>query len=110
MPIEMRRDDRDEWPGNLPSGTFDIELGGVQGYPATAHIVFVCPNAQRCSVLLGPEFVGRPNPDALCVWKWDGNLERPTITPSINCISHKEDGEPTGGCGWHGFVTDGKMS
>ncbi len=105
---EMRRDDRDEWPDDCPVGTFDIEIGGVQGYSATAHIMFVCPNAKRCSILLGPAFVGRPTPDGLCVWAWDGNRDRPTITPSINCISEK-DGNPTGGCGWHGFITAGVM-
>lgn len=103
----MSRDDRDKWPRDVPIGTFDISLGGVQGYPASsAHILFVCPNGHRCSVLLGPEFVDKPNPDGHCIWKWDGNMEKPTVQPSINCISEK-DGKPTGGCGWHGFITDG---
>lgn len=31
-------------------------------------------------------------------WRWDGDIERPTLTPSINC---------TGGCGWHGYLTAG---
>jgi len=37
---------------------------------------------------------GRPSP----VWDWDGNLEKPTVTPSIRVV---------GSCGWHGFLTDG---
>lgn len=103
----MTRDNRDVWPDNEPIGAFDIEPRGVQGYPgSTAHILFVCPNRHRCAVLLGPQFVTRPTPDALCIWAWDGNIERPTITPSINCIAEK-DGKPTGGCGWHGFITAG---
>jgi hypothetical protein len=103
----MIRDDRDIWPDDEPIGSFDIELRGVQGYlSSTAQILFVCPNGKRCSVLLGPVFVQRPTPDAVCVWAWDGNLERPTLTPSINCIAEKE-GKPTGGCGWHGFITNG---
>jgi hypothetical protein len=32
------------------------------------------------------------------VWQWDGNIEKPTITPSIQII---------GGCGWHGYLTAG---
>jgi len=104
----MRRDDRDEWPPDEPVGSFDIECNGVEGYAATAHIIFVCPNGKRCTVLLGPTFVDRSAPDRLCVWQWDGNMERPTITPSINCIAEK-DGKPTGGCGWHGFITNGVM-
>ena len=57
-------------------------------------------------MLLGPEFVDRPKEDALCIWKWDGNVERPTLTPSINCVAEK-GGKPTGGCGWHGHITNG---
>ena len=31
-------------------------------------------------------------------WKWNGNKEKPTVTPSIRRI---------GGCGWHGYLTNG---
>jgi hypothetical protein len=102
----MQRDSRDEWPSGEPVGSFDIELGAPQSYDATAHILFVCPNGKRCAVLLGPRFVDRSSPDRLCVWQWDGNMERPTLYPSIDCIAVK-DGKPTGGCGWHGFITNG---
>lgn len=105
----MTRDDRDVWPDDVPAGTFQVDLGGVQGYPgATAHVMFVCPNRHRCAVLVGPQFVGRQAPGDLCIWAWDGNLDRPTLTPSINCIAER-DGKPTGGCGWHGFITNGVM-
>lgn len=107
----MTRDDRDEWPSDEPIGSFDIEVNtkGILGYPgATGHILFVCPNGKRCSVLIGPSPVGREHPDALCIWGWDGNLERPTLTPSLNCVAEK-GGKPTGGCGWHGFITAGVM-
>lgn len=108
----MVRDDRDVWPDDELVGSFDIEGGpghSVQGYPgANGHIMFVCPNGRRCSVLVGPSPVPRPHDDALCIWGWDGNLEQPTLTPSINCIAEK-DGKPTGGCGWHGFITRGVM-
>lgn len=105
----MTRDARDEWPSDVPRGTFDIEPGTVEGYPgATAHILFVCPNGRRCGLLLGPAFIGRPRPDALCIWQWDGDVDCPTITPSINCLAEK-DGKPAGGCGWHGFVTKGRI-
>lgn len=108
-PGNMRRDSRDEWPKDEPVGSFDIEPHRVQGYPqSTAHIIFVCPNGKRCSVLLGPAFVDRPNPDGLCIWGWNGDMERPTLTPSVNCIAMK-DGKPTGGCGWHGHITNGVM-
>ena len=106
----MIRDDRDEWPKDVPIGTFCISPHGVQDHPgSTAHIMFVCPNGKRCAVLLGPNFVARPAEDKCNIWAWDGNMDCPTITPSINCIAEK-DGKPTGGCGWHGFITKGVMT
>lgn len=33
-------------------------------------------------------------------WLWDGNVQRPTLTPSIRHVDPK---------GWHGFVTKGVM-
>lgn len=108
---EMIRDDRDEWPADEPIGSFDIEIAthGILGYlGASGHMLFVCPNNRRCSVLIGPSPVGRAHPDGLCIWGWDGNRDRPTLTPSINCLAEK-DGKPTSGCGWHGFITNGVM-
>jgi hypothetical protein len=32
------------------------------------------------------------------VWKWDGNKEMPTLTPSIDVTGI-----------WHGYLTDGKL-
>ncbi len=106
----LLRDARNEWPSNVPIGTFDIDLGTVAGYPgATAHLLFVCPQGQRCGVLLGPQHVDRPTADDLCIWGWDGDRDRPTLTPSINCVAEK-DGKPTGGCGWHGHITNGSFA
>lgn len=103
----MERDQRDEWPADEPIGSFDITPCRIVEYPAaTAHIIFVCPNGRRCAVLMGPVAVPRPAEGKLCIWGWDGNVDKPTLTPSINCIAEKE-GRPTGGCGWHGFITAG---
>jgi hypothetical protein len=33
-------------------------------------------------------------------WTWDGDLDRPTLSPSVNCNG-------AGGCGWHGWVRAG---
>src|SRR4029079_11744671 len=38
------------------------------------------------------KFKGRP------LWDWNGDQERPTLTPSI---------QRTSGCKWHGYLTDG---
>lgn len=105
----MVRDQRDEWPADTPPGTFDIEITTVEGYPGvTARILFECPNGRRCGALLAPQPIPRAEGRLLYVWGWDGNVEQPTLTPSINCIAEK-DGKPTGGCGWHGFITKGVM-
>jgi hypothetical protein len=66
----------------------------------------MCPNHKQCAILLGPKNVPRPSEDMLNIWQWNGDVNKPTITPSINCIKEK-DGKPTGGCGWHGFITNG---
>lgn len=34
------------------------------------------------------------------VWKWDGNLDEPTLTPSIQRL---------GACKWHGYLRAGKF-
>lgn len=58
---------------------------------------FECPkrNGYMCSGL-----VIRGNPDGLnppnATWHWNGNRDKPTFQPSINCK----------GCS-HGYITDG---
>jgi hypothetical protein len=96
--IAMRRNAADVWPDDAPPGTFDIEACTVTGRGVTGRIAFVCPHGNRCGVYVGPESEARPTPDAPHVWGWNGHLERPTLTPSIDCK----------GC-WHGFITDGVM-
>jgi len=107
---KMTKNENDEWPKDAPVGMFDLRGNGVEGYPAaTGHIQFICPNNKHCSVLLGPQFVQRPEKGKCNIWAWDGNRDSPTITPSINCVAVDEDGKPTGGCGWHGFITNGDI-
>lgn len=36
-------------------------------------------------------------------WEWDGNLDAPTLAPSIWSKKDK------GGCGWHGWIKAGVM-
>jgi hypothetical protein len=108
-PGDMVRDEREEWPADEPIGSFDIERHTLQGRPSVSgNIMFECPNARQCRVFIGPAFEARRNESEPNVWAWDGNVEHPTITPSINCIAEK-DGKPTGGCGWHGWITKGRM-
>lgn len=41
-------------------------------------------------------------------WKWDGNLERPTLTPSIDAKPALPYKGYAGRPGWHGFLKDGR--
>lgn len=63
------------------------------------RLAFACPRTGKpCAGGLGL-LIGRPdNPASHPSWHWDGNVETPTLSPSINCI---------GGCGWHGFLQAG---
>jgi hypothetical protein len=58
-----------------------------------AGLCFVCPcgcgNIGHAAV--------RPGYGGSC-WTWNGNREKPTLTPSI---------QKTSACRWHGFLTDG---
>lgn len=54
------------------------------------RMMFVCPCG--CGIL--PGIVVQPLPNA---WGWDGNIETPTITPSID-INRGH---------WHGYLTNG---
>lgn len=110
MGIPLRRNASGEWPDDAPPGTFDVTPSTMAGRPAVSgHLIFVCPNKRRCTLLVGPAFENRRNDTEPCVWGWNGNEDKPTLTPSINCISEK-DGKPTGGCGWHGWMQGGELS
>jgi hypothetical protein len=60
-------------------------------------IVEGCPR-QKCCIPLttGPAV----HSGDMKRWHWDGNVEKPTITPSVNCNGQ-------GGCGWHVTITNG---
>lgn len=40
-------------------------------------------------------------------WQWNGDTQRPTLSPSINCLAHGPNGERYAGCGWHAHLNDG---
>lgn len=42
--------------------------------------------------------IGREKPAQSPSWQWDGNRERPTLSPSIHTHGH-----------WHGWVRNGEM-
>ena len=58
-------------------------------------IIFICPCG--CKAMLHLNFDtgdGQSSP----VWKWDGNVETPTLSPSIHLIDH-----------WHGCLVRGEF-
>lgn len=66
------------------------------------EIEFVCPRGRQCGVgIRNGAFSG--GGQIRKRWGFNGDCDRPTLTPSINC-------ELQGGCGWHGFITNGEMT
>ena len=87
-----------EWVGSrtfadksLPNGAFELytsmEDNGFVG------MVYVCPCGCRRTTSLSFAVKGSQRG-----WTWNGNENRPTLSPSI--WAHKT-------CGWHGFLIDG---
>lgn len=52
-------------------------------------LTFPCPRQPGHECAAGPQ-----------AWKWNGDVERPSLQPSIRCV---------GGWGWHGYITDGVL-
>ena len=85
-------------------GDFFIEIR--QDAPNKANLFYKCPcgcNGRHVmhsgeSYDMIPVCNGNKIPH---YWSWDGNLEAPTLAPSI--WSKAENG----GCGWHGFLQQG---
>lgn len=64
-----------------------------------AGIIFLCPCGCKDTGSVKFDVVPRvPGDDQR--WRWNGNREKPTLTPSIN---------KTWGCRWHGYLTDGEF-
>lgn len=77
-----------------------------------AFFGFKCPRLEgrHCNYL---RIRGGPADDGKgATWQWNGNYDRPTLTPSINCLSHnpQNPAEKYAGCGWHGFITSGMLN
>ncbi len=78
-------------PGDfMYTGRMNVPEGTACG------LLFRCPCGcgSKGSLQLDTEFADRSEP----TWTWNGNRERPTLTPSIHRVR---------GCGWHGYLTDG---
>jgi hypothetical protein len=80
-----------EEPGAVlpPRGSFEVKTVTSNGQRV---FKFICPGCASLALLaIRPVIDGSPQS-----WEWNGSIEAPTLTPSIN--------HP--GC-WHGWLTDG---
>lgn len=101
-PIKMRRV-ADYSAIDLP-GDFAWDVGNILwdvDTGETLHILIAipspAPDAPSNWVLNRlPVQCGANNPGK--AWGWDGNEDKPTLTPSIHCFGH-----------WHGWVRSGEM-
>jgi hypothetical protein len=101
-PIKMRR--VIDIDGGKP-GDFSIEPPNEWN---KGEIEFICPKGRVCGVgIRRGEFEGgSPHPQggtARKRWCFNGNVDKPTLTPSINCAG-------SSGCGWHGHIINGEMT
>ena len=84
--------------GPVPPGAFEyFSFLGPDG-----GILFGCPCG--CGEMKSVSFRSERRP----VWNWDGNREKPTLTPSINILQLDQAGKQIGEH-WHGFLTDGEF-
>lgn len=75
----------------LAPGSFEYFTNSAGRFPA--GMLFTCPCG--CGMLNAIDFKPHDSPS----WRWDGNIEQPTLTPSLN-ISQEH---------WHGFLTGGEF-
>lgn len=84
-------------PGDFWWGTEAVDLAGKRYEYRTMWAKW----PDGCMACLPIEPVApevKASPYARPTWKFDGNLERPTLTPSVHHIGH-----------WHGWVRAGRM-
>lgn len=91
----------------VPSDTFDtdhVPAGYFEFCQGDKSLLFGCPCGcgDLRAVDLAP-FNRRP------CWKWDGNREAPTLTPSILIYQMAEGTGERIGEHWHGFLTAGEF-
>lgn len=87
---------------NSPPGTWNFYQ--TEGAGDQSGILFTCPCG--CGSLFSIAYKAYPGCGP--VWNWDGNEDRPTVTPSILVCQMNKKGERIGEH-WHGFLTDGEF-
>lgn len=76
------------------AGDYNFDFFGDEPMETPQCLSFRCPCGcgHLRQIPVGPGKVSSP------AWTWNGDREKPTLTPSIAC---------TRPCGWHGYLTDG---
>ena len=91
------------WNGNeLADDEFAFAIGNPShnpSFPDPYEIILPCRGGKFSRCILR---IHRGEPDAnTATFKWNGNYETPTLSPSIGCDVR---------CGWHGHLIDGDMT
>lgn len=87
----------------IPAGVFEF-YSDREG--PDAGILFGCPCG--CGEMKSVGFDTRARSGSKRPkWHWDGNRERPTLTPSVNILQFNDAGQQIGEH-WHGFLTNGR--
>jgi hypothetical protein len=88
---------------DTPAGAwhFYTHYGDEEGAPPKG-MLFICPCG--CGALRAVAFEGSQPKKPM--WSFNGDVEKPTLTPSILIYQHDESGARVGEH-WHGWLTDG---
>lgn len=99
-------------PGEFRYETIDHRSSPPPKKGEVGRLNFACPLGHgNCgAIVIGNQF--KPAHPTNSAWTWDGNVEKPTLTPSINCLTGKTGNkqfpyEEYGGCGWHAYLRAG---
>lgn len=86
----------------VPAGHFHYFVKSKGG--DISGMLFGCPCGcgELKSVSFRPHAVKRPS------WEWNGDRNKPTLSPSINILQFNEQGQQIGEH-WHGWLRDGRF-
>jgi len=88
-----------DFDGPVPAGVFEFY---TDSDGPDAGILFGCPCGCGEMKTVGFRTIKRPQ------WTWNGDREKPTLTPSINILQMDATGKHIGEH-WHGWLTDGEF-
>ena len=75
----------------------EVERGPIIG------MIHLLPGAGFGHVNIRPNYKGDG-----ASWDWDGNIEKPTLTPSVHALPIEPYDDYPSRVGWHGFLRNGR--